>query len=198
MSSSFIVVLSSAYLLGAMPWSVWLSRRFAGIDPRDFSDGNPGAANSFRGAGKRIGLAVVGLDYLKAFLPVIIAQEWFDFSGVGMLAIALAPTLGHAFSVFLGMHGGRGLITFFGVWSGLTLYRIPMVMGMGAILASFMLKNDEARSLAVPTTALMYLLMIGAEWWMIATVIGQLIILLSKIGVYIFSRQNIKVSKYVA
>ena len=184
---SFIVLLILAYVSGAMPWSVWLGRLFFGADPRSQADGNPGAANAFRAGGWPLGASVVLLDFFKAFIPVAIARWEFQLPGDQLFWIALTPTLGHAFSVFLGFRGGRALVTFFGVWSGLTLYELPLVMGAAAIAASLALKNDLLRALAVPLAVIAYLLLRGEPIWMVALGAAQLLILVTKIGVYYLS-----------
>src|SRR5271165_2655802 len=117
-----------AYLAGALPWSVWLGKSRFQTDPRDQADGNPGAANAFRAAGWRLGIMVLLLDFLKAAVPVGLARWSFSFPSAVLFWIALMPTVGHAFSVFLRFHGGRGIVVMFGVWTGLTLYHAPLVM----------------------------------------------------------------------
>ena len=99
----------------------------------------------------------LALDFFKAFLPVLLARLWLEFSGWELFWIALMPTLGHAFSIFLRLRGGRALVTMFGVWAGLTLYEVPLVMGATAILATFLLKKDEYRTVAIPLALVPYL-----------------------------------------
>lgn len=144
---SFFLWLLLAYLSGALPWSVWLSKCFFSTDPRSQPDHNPGAANAFRVGGWPLGLAVLLLDFAKAFLPVAAARWLLGFPPGQLLWLAIMPTLGHAFSLFLRFHGGRGIVTMFGVWAGLTLYQAPLIMGLTAIVATLLIKNDEARSL---------------------------------------------------
>jgi glycerol-3-phosphate acyltransferase PlsY len=174
----FWLVLS--YLSGAIPWSVWLGERFFRVDPRKQPGGNPGAANSFRAAGWRLGVSVLLLDFFKAFLPVLLARLWLEFSSWELFWIALMPTLGHAFSIFLRLRGGRALVTMFGVWSGLTLYEVPLVMGATALLSLVLLKKDEHRTLAIPIALVPYLVIRGASLWMICLALAQLLILLIK------------------
>src|SRR5689334_10607198 len=97
----FIFWVALSYLCGALPWSVWLGKGVFGVDPRGQPDHNPGAANAFRAAGWRLGAVVLALDFLKACLPVAAAHWLAGFQGEQLMWIALMPTLGHAFSVFL-------------------------------------------------------------------------------------------------
>lgn len=149
-SFSFFLWLLLTYLSGALPWSVWLSKRFFSTGPRDQPDGQPRGPNAFRVGGWPLGLAVHLLDFAQAFLPVAAARWLLGFPTSQLLWLAIMPTLGHAFSLFLRCHGGRGSVTMFGVWAGLTLYQAPLIMGLTAIVATLLIKNDEARSLSIP------------------------------------------------
>ncbi len=46
-----------------------------------------------------------------------------------MVAVAFAPIIGHDFSPFLRGHGGKGLATTFGIWTGLLPAVAPLVLG---------------------------------------------------------------------
>ena len=129
------------FLLGAMPFSYWLGRLILHTDIRNYGDGNPGAVNAWRAGGWRVGLPAMLLDYLKAAIPTGMAHLVFLVSGWGLLPVALAPVLGHAFSPFLGFRGGKALATTFGVWTGLTLWEGPTLLG--ACLGLFYLLQKE-------------------------------------------------------
>jgi acyl phosphate:glycerol-3-phosphate acyltransferase len=188
----FFLLLLLAYLSGALPWSVWLSKRFVSADPRDQPDRNPGALNAFRVGGWRLGGAVLLLDFAKAFFPVAVGRWFIGFPPSQLFWIALMPTLGHAFSLFLRFRGGRGIVTMFGVWTGLTLYLAPLVMGLTAICATILIKNDELRSLTILLVLIAYFLLAAFPVWMILLAVAQLAILTSKIGVFVVQRHTRK------
>lgn len=181
----FIPWLMLCYLSGAIPWSVWLGKLFFHIDPRQQHDHNPGAANAFRAAGWRLGIAVLALDFTKACVPVTIAHWILAFPDQQLFWIALMPTIGHAFSIFLRFRGGRGIVVMFGVWAGLTLYQIPLVMGLTATASLFVFKRDEYRSLAIPLVLIAYLLLTRSPGWMIALAAAQLLVLAAKLGTFL-------------
>lgn len=185
----FALGLALSYLLGALPWSVWLGTALFQVDPRDQPDGNPGAANAFRAAGWRLGAAVLVLDFLKAFIPVALARWFGGYADWQLLGIAIMPTLGHAFSVFLRFRGGRGIVVMFGVWAGLTLYQIPLVMGLTAIGATLLTKRDALRTLAIPIALLVYLPLAHSPAWMIILTAVQLGVLLLKLGPFILGQR---------
>jgi len=117
------------FLLGASPFSLWLGRLALNIDIREYGDGNPGAANAWRAGGWRVGLPAVLLDYLKGAIPVGLAHYTVGIAGWVLVAVALAPVLGHAFSPLLRFQGGKALAVTFGVWTGLSLWHYPVVFG---------------------------------------------------------------------
>jgi glycerol-3-phosphate acyltransferase PlsY len=117
------------FALGAVPFSVWLGRLFLHEDVRRYGDGNPGAASAWRAGTWRLGLPVLLLDFLKGALPVGVARFYAGVSGWGLVAVALAPVVGHAFSPLLGFRGGKAVAVSFGIWSGLTLWEGPIVLG---------------------------------------------------------------------
>jgi glycerol-3-phosphate acyltransferase PlsY len=190
---AFPALLILAYMSGALPWSVWLGKLLFRVDPRRERDGNPGAANAFRVGGWRLGAAVLILDFLKGFVPVLIAKWGVQLPESQLFWVALMPTLGHAFSIFLRFRGGRALDTLFGVWTGLTLYEAPLVMGGAAIASVLALKNDTLRSLAIPAALIAYLLLTGKPLWMLILALLQLAILVSKLGTHvrIFARSRV-------
>lgn len=181
MTATLLALCAFAYLSGAIPWPVWLGRAFYGVDVRTVADGNPGAANAYRVGGWRLGAAALLLDFFKAFVPAFIARWAVDLPGEQLLAVALLPTVGHAFSVFLRFRGGRALTTMFGAWSGLTLYEVPLVMGGAAIAATLALKNDALRALSVPVAALIYVTLTGKPAWMLALAVAQIAVLGAKL-----------------
>ncbi|PKN91769.1 MAG: hypothetical protein CVU44_17815 [Chloroflexi bacterium HGW-Chloroflexi-6] len=130
-----------AFILGSLPLSVWVTR-LAGKDPRTVGDHNPGATNAFKAGGKWVGLAALLLDISKAAAPVGLAYQIFDIRGIEMAVIALAPTLGHAYSPFLHFKGGKALAPVLGVWIGLTIWDVPLIALAGISLWFILLKNS--------------------------------------------------------
>jgi acyl phosphate:glycerol-3-phosphate acyltransferase len=131
----------AAFLLGALPLSVWVTK-LAGKDPRAVGDHNPGATNALKAGGKWAGLFALLLDISKAAAPVGLAYQILEIRGPAMLAIALAPTLGHAYSPFLRFQGGKALATTLGAWIGLTLWDVPLIALAGITIWFILLKNS--------------------------------------------------------
>ncbi len=109
-----------AYLLGSIPTAVWYGKIFHGIDIRDFGSGNAGATNSLRTLGKKAGIIVLIIDFLKGMLAVTLfsmiypqIQEW------SILLSGVLVILGHIFPIFAQFRGGKGVATAMGVLVGL-------------------------------------------------------------------------------
>ena len=119
----FIVVVS--YLLGSVPIG-YIIGKVAGVDIRKSGSGNIGATNVLRVLGKKYGYAVFFLDALKGFAAVRIclalvsttpaARAYADFFA---LLGAVVCVVGHAFPIWLGFKGGKGVATSAGVIIGL-------------------------------------------------------------------------------
>jgi glycerol-3-phosphate acyltransferase PlsY len=130
------------YLCGAIPFSVWLGAILIKRDVRQFGDDqNPGAANAWKAGKWRLGLPVLLLDFFKGAIPVGIARYGFGIDGWPLVPIALAPIIGHAFSIFLGFSGGKALAVTFGVWAGVSLYAGPSLLGLFFVLFYFSLDS---------------------------------------------------------
>ncbi len=123
-----------SFFVGSIPFSVWLGRMFTRSDIRSVGDGNPGTTNAWKAGGWQLGMLVLLLDFLKGAIPVGIAVQSWGWNGAVVVAVALAPILGHDFSPLLRGRGGKGLATTFGIWTGLLPAIAPLVLGGCMIL----------------------------------------------------------------
>jgi glycerol-3-phosphate acyltransferase PlsY len=119
----------TAFFLGSIPFSAWLARLFGGVDLREVGSRNPGATNLLRAVGKGPALAALILDISKGAVPVILARL-VDVGEVAVALTALAAIIGHVLSPFLGMRGGKGVATSFGV----LLVLSPLATGVGLLV----------------------------------------------------------------
>jgi acyl phosphate:glycerol-3-phosphate acyltransferase len=133
---------ATAYIFGAMPFSVWIGHIVLKTDIRQIGDGNPGATNVWRAGRPRWAVLAVLLDFLKGTIPVGIANFSGGLDGWGLTAVAIAPILGHATTPFLRFRGGKALASTLGVWCGLTLWMAPTVLGISFAIWLRLLKID--------------------------------------------------------
>jgi glycerol-3-phosphate acyltransferase PlsY len=178
MDALFWVVMG--FFLGAMPFSVWLGRVFLKTDVRTYGDGNPGATNAWRAGGWRLGLPTLLLDYLKGAVPVSLANFAVGISGWGLVAVALAPVAGHAFSPFLRFRGGKAIAVTFGIWTGLTVAEGPVVLGLLMVLCFKVLDSHDWAVILAMVAFLGYLLLRGADLFLLAAWAGNMAIILWK------------------
>ncbi|MBN3032946.1 MAG: glycerol-3-phosphate 1-O-acyltransferase PlsY [Candidatus Saganbacteria bacterium] len=124
---SYILILAG-YLLGSIPFGLIIGK-IKGVDVRRGGSGNIGATNVMRTLGVVPGLAVFLLDTLKGALPVWLALV---HSGDPLIVAfcGLAAIVGHAFSLFLGFKGGKGVATGAGVLLGIA----PEMFVFGIVL----------------------------------------------------------------
>ena len=134
MNSTAIFSIFAAYLLGAVPFGLLLSRG-SGIDIRTQGSKNIGATNVARLLGKKIGALTLAFDVLKGFAPMFLAALLVQDDPQRDLIIALcgaASVLGHMFPVYLRFKGGKGVATALGAF----LYLAPLaVIGCIAVFA---------------------------------------------------------------
>jgi len=113
---SILLTIIAAYLIGAIPTGVVLTRLTGAADIRSAGSGNIGATNVYRVAGKKLGILTLVGDALKGVLPVVVAQSWLQFEPSGVALIAVAAFLGHCYPVYLGFKGGKGVATALGIF----------------------------------------------------------------------------------
>jgi len=117
-------LLALSYLLGATPTSYWIGRAFHGLDLRQHGSGNLGASNVFRILGPKWALPVVAVDVAKGFVPVWFFPSMVDGDLGWTLAFGGAAIVGHIFSLWVGLKGGKGIATSAGVFLGLAPWAV--------------------------------------------------------------------------
>ncbi len=111
----FLLVVG-AYLIGAIPTGVILTRLVGGEDIRNAGSGNIGATNVYRIAGRKLGVITLVGDCLKGVIPLLIAQQGFDVDETGVALVALAAFVGHCYPLYLKFKGGKGVATALGIF----------------------------------------------------------------------------------
>src|SRR3954471_12232033 len=96
-----LLVLPTAYLLGAIPFGYLLVKWKTGGDVRAAGSGNIGATNVLRTSGRAAGIATLLLDIAKGYLAVWLAKRWTGGDPLWMSIAALTVMAGHAYPVFL-------------------------------------------------------------------------------------------------
>ncbi len=113
-----------AYVAGSIPFGVVIAKTCCGIDPRAGGSMSSGATNVSRLCGFPYGVATLACDVAKGALPVWVAL-WIDPDPIFVSLTGLACVLGHVFSCFMGLKGGKAVATSIGVF--LPLAFLPLL-----------------------------------------------------------------------
>ena len=150
-----------AYLLGSLPFAVWVAR-VAGVNIFEVGTGNPGASNVYRKVGRKHGAVVFVLDIIKG-VAAVIAGMLLGCPDVFLPITSAFAIIGHWLSVFMRFKGGAGLAT--GVGIGVALLGLWGLVPTFAGLAVLPLIRDGPRSAAVAlAAALVVAFLTGPNW----------------------------------
>jgi glycerol-3-phosphate acyltransferase PlsY len=120
-----LIIATTSYLLGSIPFGYLLVRIFRGEDVRQSGSGNIGATNVSRKS-PALGLLTLLLDALKGTCAVLLADAVFMRTAPGNVDVSLYPLLslvaicailGHMFPVWLRFRGGKGVATSVGAFA---------------------------------------------------------------------------------
>ncbi len=134
MNQTLLLIISVvvAYLIGSIPFG-YLAAKLRGINIREVGSGNIGATNIARNLGWKLGAVVGVLDFMKSFVPVMIARLLFDNIGY-ILLVSIMPIVGHIFPIWLNFRGGKGVASIFGLLGA--YFGLPTFLGF--LLAWFL------------------------------------------------------------
>ena len=111
----------AAYLIGGIPFGLLLAKKFAGVNVKESGSGSIGATNVLRvvketnpALAKKLGIATLALDAFKGILVLTIAY-FMGMSESTLWGVAVLAVIGHCFSPYLGLEGGKGIATGMGV-----------------------------------------------------------------------------------
>lgn len=117
---AYIIFILLAYLIGSISSSILLGKTIYGIDVRKYGSLNPGANNTQRILGWKMGLVVLAFDLLKGVAAASLVF-FFPFKPetnsfvITQIVFGLAAILGHIFPVYHNFRGGKGVATLCGV-----------------------------------------------------------------------------------
>lgn len=149
-TNSNIIFYLLAYLVGSIPFGLILAKTFANVDIKSQGSNSIGATNVLRvvkqtnpSLAKKLGIATVILDAIKGLVIIALAM-FLNAPTETLWAIAVLAVLGHCYSVYLGLEGGKGVATGLGVF----LILIPIPTLIGAIVWIICAKAIKVSSLS--------------------------------------------------
>lgn len=180
---SIAMLIIGCYLVGSIPFGVIVGRAWRGVDVRGYGSRNIGFSNVLRVLGWGPASVVLLGDVLKGAGPVLAGRGMLELWGMPqrdlwVLAVALAPILGHSFSVFLGFRGGRAVATTLGVLLGMSWPAALVGLGVWLLLVGttrYISVGSMGACVAVPA----YMAIVGGrwEWTVFWSAVGLLIVL---------------------
>jgi glycerol-3-phosphate acyltransferase PlsY len=150
-----IIAFACAYVIGSVPSGYIMGRLRKGIDIRQVGSHSLGAMNVFYQIGFAEGLAVLAADIGKGVAAVALAR-WLGVPLYAQLLAAGAVVVGHAYTIFLKLRGGRGGATCIGVLIYLMPWGIPFyaaVFGLSLLLTRYPTLSYSLAFLCFPFVA---------------------------------------------
>ena len=138
---TLIIIIS--YLFGSIPFGLILAKIFIGKDIRKIGSGNIGATNVLRSGNKFIGYLTLALDILKAVVPILIINFYYNDQ---LYLASLSVFIGHVFPVWLKFKGGKGVATYVGILFCLN-YLSGIVFCVTWLLIFFIFKYSSLSSI---------------------------------------------------
>ncbi len=152
------------FAFGSVPFGYLLVRLTTGADVRQTGSGNIGATNVARALGAKGGAVTLVLDAAKGAAGVYVAA----YIGVALFGVdqtawaacaALGAVLGHCYTPWLALRGGKGVATLIGAFG--VLAPAPTAVGAGVLLVAVAMSRmvslaSLSGALALPVAA----------WWL--------------------------------
>ncbi len=108
-----------SYLLGSLPFAIWISKYFYHTDIRTLGSGNAGSTNMYRNFGFKAGFFTQILDILKSFiatsLPTYLDIQLGLPNTVVLLIFGIVSVIGHVYPIFANFQGGKGVNSILGM-----------------------------------------------------------------------------------
>ena len=113
-----LITVVAGYFLGNLNGAFVMYKLLTHEDIRTSGSGNAGLTNFMRKFGPSKGIWVLVIDIGKAVAACLLGKILLapmGYSMEGLMLGAIAVSLGHDFPVFLGFHGGKGIVCGFSV-----------------------------------------------------------------------------------
>ena len=159
-----LAALAIAYLVGSIPFGYLLVKWRTGADVRAAGSGNIGATNVLRTTGRVAGVVTLLLDIAKGYVAVLIAGRLTGDSELWTSAAALAVMAGHAYPLFLRVHGGKAVASFVGAFLRLTPLPLVAVLIVFLGVAAWTRHISLGSIAAAATFPLAVWLILQASW----------------------------------
>jgi acyl phosphate:glycerol-3-phosphate acyltransferase len=192
MITLFIIALL-AYLLGAIPFGLIVSRWMGKVDITEHGSGNIGGTNVIRTVGFSAGIIVIICDLAKAIIAVLAARfimgdQIVSISGMSFdyifaqIFAACCAMLGHSFSIYIKFRGGKSVAVYYG--SMFIIYPLAVAIGAIILIPTVIISRQMSRATILSTVAVIIFFIIMTTFfklspaYLIYSIIGTLFILI--------------------
>ena len=127
------------YLIGAIPFCNIIAKIHSDKDLRKIGDRNPGGWNLVFNVSKYWGIAGIILDVLKGYMSYFLVLRITGIEIVAVLA-GCAAVVGHNYSPYLRLSGGKGIATTLGFLLAVHPLTI-LAFAIGILSALFLIRN---------------------------------------------------------
>lgn len=148
MSLSVLLYLLIGYVCGSFPFA-YLYGRSKGVNIFQTGSGNPGATNTMVVLGKQAAVFVLIFDILKGLVPTLVVSLVTDDPSLALWT-ATGAVLGHVFSIYTGLRGGKALAT-----AGGALFAL-FPLGVLILIVSYIVLLLLIRYIVIATTIVIF------------------------------------------
>ena len=155
--TDLIIVFSYAYIMGSIPFGLIITNLFLKKNIRKIGSGNIGATNVLRTGNKSLAALTLFFDTLKGYLSIYITVNFYNdliyFAG-------LICFVGHIFSIWLKFKGGKGIATYLGIISAMSV-NLSLIFSLIWITVLFIYKYSSLSSIISTLTIFIYSLFLN-------------------------------------
>lgn len=112
----YLIFIPLGYIIGSINFATIIAT-IKNKDIKKLGSGNPGTMNMLRSVGKFWGCLTFVLDCFKGIGFALIGMFLFADNNLAMLFLGVSTVLGHIFSCFSKLKGGKGVATSLGVFA---------------------------------------------------------------------------------
>lgn len=182
------------YLFGSINCGILISKIF-GRDVRKSGSGNAGTTNMIRTFGKKAGIITFIGDFLKATVALILCRIVFGVEGAFIGGIACI--LGHAYPLYFGFKGGKGVVCI----AAMGLFTDPLSLAIMLVIFTAILLGFKMVSFASVMSMLIYPFIISfiygpGIWFIYALIAAAIVIFLHRKNIVrIFNHTESKIGQ---
>lgn len=139
----YILCIIAGYLFGSILFAQIFTLLVNGKDLRKYGNNNPGAQNIYIHVSKVLGSLAGLLDSFKSFIPMIIADQYFELSDFSLALLGIGALFGHIYPLYFGFRGGRGAAVITGIFLFFIKWELLIAFIITPIVVYIAFKKDQ-------------------------------------------------------